>query len=71
LAHGNGPFLAGFLETADDFVDVEALELPVFFANHQLDGFEVFIGSVALTAVDAFFASSRSILWGIARFKRF
>ena len=66
-----GRFSHAFCKTTDDFVYVKAFQLSVFFANHELDGFEVFVGGVAFAAVDAFFSAARGVLYGVACFKGF
>jgi hypothetical protein len=71
LVHGYGSFFAGFLQAADYLVNVEAFQFAVFLSHHKLNGFHVLVCGEALSAGEAFFASTRSVLWRITCFQSF
>jgi hypothetical protein len=71
LIHSYGSFFAGFLEAAYDLVHVETFKFAVFLSHHELHGFHVLVGCKAFSAIDAFLAPSRGVLWRIARFQSF
>ena len=52
--HGDGAFLAGFDETAEEFLAVQSFSRAIFFDDAKFGAFDLFVGRVAIATAEAF-----------------